>query len=183
MEKEIVTRANIKKDLKDKYLKNKWIFLAQAIFLGALCVVCFFISKNYVPDYMGIYAFLVCAFFVAVIIVIHCAHVVKYYRIVKQGTFFICCDQLVAMKEKDVYYKQRRIQWKKRIQRKQYIFNFYEYGEYKISFNKHYKWSEKYCMDDIGVYQYANIGDLFYLIIHNKKILFVYSCELFQLEE
>lgn len=67
--------------------------------------------------------------------------------------------------------------------RKPYRLRFSNYGEYSIPAGKNYRWSEKHCMDDASVYNYAIPGDEFYLAVVDNNIVYAYSRKLFELEK
>ncbi|MBR3968570.1 MAG: hypothetical protein IKJ93_03165 [Clostridia bacterium] len=64
---------------------------------------------------------------------------------------------------------------------KPYRLSFNSYNKYLIPKGKNYRWSDMYCMDDKGVYNYSTIGDEFYLAVIDNKIAFAYNKKLFEL--
>ena len=65
---------------------------------------------------------------------------------------------------------------------KPYRLNFNSYGKYLVPKGKNYRWSNLYCMDDKGVYNYSVVGDEFYLAVIDNQILLAYNKKLFELQ-
>ena len=88
----------------------------------------------------------------------------------------IVIDKLVCAEEKDRYSRTTRDE--------RFCLNFLQYGKYTIP-KENYKWSSDFSMSDSGVYNYANNGDEFYLVLSkpsNGKILFAYNTKMFEME-
>lgn len=66
-----------------------------------------------------------------------------------------------------------------------YLFRlqFAKHKNFYIPEGKLYRWSDKYRMEHWAVYRWAEIGDEFYLITVNGKVLYVYNTKHFELQE
>ena len=53
---------------------------------------------------------------------------------------------------------------------------------YCIPIGLNYLWSQKYTMDQLGVFRSSNIGDEFYLVAIKNKIIYAYNKKLFEME-
>ncbi|MBR6502175.1 MAG: hypothetical protein IKT42_01920 [Clostridia bacterium] len=62
------------------------------------------------------------------------------------------------------------------------IFYFSKYKKHRIPKGKSYSFSQSYCMNSDGIYRSTNIGDEFYLIVLNKKILQIYNKKFFDIK-
>ncbi len=60
--------------------------------------------------------------------------------------------------------------------------NFKCYGTFRIPKGTNYQESKMYSMDAKGVYNYSVVGDEFYLVVIDNKILYVYNTKLFELQ-
>lgn len=60
---------------------------------------------------------------------------------------------------------------------------FAKYKEYYIPEGKLYRWSNKYRMEHWAVYRWSEIGDEFYLVVANNKVLYAYNTKFFELQE
>ena len=61
------------------------------------------------------------------------------------------------------------------------IFYFFKYKKYRIPTGKSYSFSQYYAMNSDGIYRQADVGDEFYVLICDKKVVMVYSKKLFNL--
>ena len=64
-----------------------------------------------------------------------------------------------------------------------FALNFKCYGTFRIPKGVNYQESKMYSMDAKGVYNYSVVGDEFYLVVIDNKILYVYNTKLFELQE
>ncbi len=55
--------------------------------------------------------------------------------------------------------------------------------KYNIPSGKNYKWSKDFCMYDYNVFNSSTVGDEFYLIIANNKVLYVYNSKFFEIKD
>lgn len=71
------------------------------------------------------------------------------------------------------------------LSRKNYFYKlcFEKHKEYFLPLGKLYNWSQLNNMNDWQIFRSANIGDEFYLVIANGKILYVYNTKHFELQQ
>ncbi len=62
------------------------------------------------------------------------------------------------------------------------IFYFSKYKKYRIPTGENYSFSQKYRMNSDGIYRQADIGDEFYLVLCNNKIIMIYNRKLFEIK-
>lgn len=55
--------------------------------------------------------------------------------------------------------------------------------KYNIPSGKNYRWSKDFCMYDYNVFNSSTVGDEFYLIIINNKVIYAYNSKFFELQE
>ncbi len=153
--------------------------IAGTVFILAVCACCFWLLYS-------IYKF------------------ASYLFFVKKGKFDIVIDKLVYS-EKDGGHKFNVTEYELEYQpdhRIPYVFLYPQFAMhmnrnahylFRLQFAKHknfyipegklYRWSDKYRMEHWAVYRWTEIGDEFYLITVNGKILYVYNTKHFELQE
>lgn len=68
------------------------------------------------------------------------------------------------------------------LRRSHYII-FASHGKYRLPQKTFYEWSEKVQMTDVGVYNCAEKGDEFYIVVVKNRILQIYNKKQFKLKE
>lgn len=103
----------------------------------------------------------------------------KKIKTVNNDNFEIIVDTIHDIKEKDSYFDTNHsgITY---YMNKSYRLVFSK-GEYYVPQCKNYKWSNLHCMTDKDVYNYAKIGDKYFLAVEkNNTILSAYMVDLFE---
>jgi len=99
---------------------------------------------------------------------------------IEKGLFKIVTDKLISSQEKVTHIGSAFAA----SFNQPYTLGFASYGQYSIIGGENYSSSELYRMSDKGVFNYADIGDTFYLVIDKKeRILLVYNTKLFDLQD
>lgn len=170
MQKERLTLQNIQQDLK-KDLKSTLTGLVMLSVLSVLMAVICAVMWSAV-FWLGL-VFGVFAVLLWIALVLEIGRVLVCWRVMNRQADPIK-DTLIGMEIKDHYQRGRGVY-------QTYHLYFSCYGEYQIPCES-YSWSSVYPLSEYGVYNYANTGDEFYLVLskrHTGKILLVYSTELF----
>ncbi len=208
--KETLTREIIKKELKEIYVYNS---LIQILLFGAFCGtlgLVFFLLTNSIDMskyadigkkiiiIVGVVATIFFAVFAFFLLQSICILVSRLIAICKNN-FKIVIDKLADKKEErrkgeysidEMELPEYRIPIvfydAIRDYQRTYILNKLCFSKYKwfiIPEGKLYRWSDKYRMEHWAVYRWAEIGDEFYLITVNEKLLYVYNTKHFELQE
>lgn len=176
--KENLTIDIIKKDIK-LLCKNNIIY--DLFFLSLVAILLLpilFINKiEYVTPVFFI-VFLFSVLYFGYDIFIH----LKIFINMKKGNYTIETDKLVQKKQNGAeYYRPFKPSLNLFFDTPN-IFYFYKYKKYRISPGHSYSFSKKYCMNSNGIYRLSNIGDEFYLLVCNRKVVQIYNTNLFELE-
>ena len=179
MEKDIVTRENIQKDIK---FWIRWIVYTFCIFLMSLVGPLYTFQtasseKLKEPVLLVIIIFLICMAVISLCGLIYCI----YMHIKSQSDFIIVKDVFAAM-------ATRNSDWAPTY-RKYMCFKMYgnfevRGGSLRGSLNKDfYRWSKYNHMWYEGLNKTSVPGDEFYLVMYKKRILAVYNTKLFELNK
>ena len=104
----------------------------------------------------------------------------KDYATIKKEQFKIVTDKLMTYQEKETYIGSAFSSSFSH----PYILEFKSYGNYSIPSKNNYTLSRNYSSTDKDIFNYATIGDTFYLVITKKeKILLAYNTKLFELKK
>ena len=176
MQKEKLTINNIRADLQLKMKEGyKKLALFSTLFLVMLVLIIttfHAITLNFIFKwFIGIVAEIILLLLII--------------RQIKNSTMLHGCfkttncivkDRLINTEFKDKY--------SRKVRDERYHLEFSQYGNYVIP-AENYKWSSTFSMSAEGVYNYANSGDEFYLVLskpHTGKILFAYNTKMFEFE-
>ena len=175
MQKEKLTIQNIKQDIhRDINGCYKNLVLFSCLFIALL-------SLFFVIPVLNLQMFFYKIFFgfgallFLVLLIIQIKDLVILYRNLKNKNCIVK-DKLISAEIKEEFYGRRYV--------KTYNLKFSGYGEYIIP-EENYNWSSNFSMSAVGVYNYADSGDEFYLVLskpHTGKILFAYNTKMFELE-
>ena len=177
MQKEKLTFDEIQTDIQDKMkegYKKLALFSTLFLIMFALILTAFHVMtlKLVFECFMGIVAE---AFLLFLIL-----------RQIKNLTMLNSCFNTTECIVKDRLINAEFIdRHSRKVRYERYHLTFSQYGNYVIP-NENYKWSSTFSMSDVGVYNYANSGDEFYLVLskpHTGKILFAYNTKMFELED
>lgn len=184
MEKEILTREIIIKDLKKEYSKNIKSFVIGLVIFAVFTlimesVIYAMASKDKAPALMIILTVLFCITFLLFV-----GYIIWQKLLIKNIKLQITTDKLVQITESDyrVYPFFRHSRLHINASHTPYYLYFSEYGKFAIPL-QNYNWSKAFACTDKGVYYTSKIGDEFYLAISGGKIVRVYNKRLFQLKE
>lgn len=185
--KEILTKERIKIDIKNKCIDDiKAVVRTSLLLFVFLVIPPIILYKVFTPyDIPTSIATLMTIVSVVVLLLTICFLVtpLKLFLDVNKG-FQITTDKLSHSSEmsmSDIMIFSNW--WLIYSLSKPYRLNFNSYGKYLIPKGKNYKWSNLYCMDDKGVYNYSVIGDEFYLAVIDNKIALAYNKKLFELQD
>lgn len=178
MQKEILTKENIKRDLREQHRGAIMAGIVFSVVLLPLVLLLLFLCFK-IKDSLGtivLIAPIAMLLMLCAMIFVAVCDSVKLFIIISKERYRIASDTVIRMKGKEghrpasTFYKPYRL-------------FFSVYGEYAIGAENH-PWSEKFCLSDTGVYLYSAIGDAFYLVVTGKgKILAAYNKKLFDLQE
>ena len=177
MRKEILTRANIRKDIR-KHYRGRWggyAFCAFAVLIMGTQV--FLLIKAF--GYTATFIWYVTFFFAALCLLVS-ARSFNRSVIISRLPFEILIDTLTKTEEKIISPVPK---W---ISSRPYKLYFANYGNWSPWSEpmKNYTWSKLYCLTDAGVYNYSEVGDTFYLIrSKGTEIVVVYNTKMFELQD
>lgn len=180
MEKDILTREKIKQDYKSISRKGVLPLILGSISLIALLAlfVYLFSRLGRFNSFREILIIPVIILLISILIsIIYDTY--KKYKLLQNNKFYITTDKLVACEEKQTFGGSAFISSFS----KPYILHFHSYGKYCIPEYKNYSSSEMFSMNDVGVFNYSNKGDTFYLVICNNKIVLAYNTKLFEFKD
>lgn len=181
MKKEQLTINDIKTDLKMKNRLN-YVGLFESLFVFMVVFALSFWAFSMLRNYT---IFLVVVFiFPAVVLGLILVQIVDIIKL-----HIVLVNKICVVKDKVIGFKSnKRSRYRglrRRHQTHQYLLYFSGFGEYAIV-DEHYKWSKMYAMSVESVYNSANCGDEFYLVLtkaHTGKILMIYNCKMFEFKE
>lgn len=173
--KEVLTRAAIRRDLREIYKGGIWSCIRYEIIVLIAYVALFSWFKIFSIQNTLIFNIVIIILFL--LGVIYIALFVHKIHLVQKDKYYILSDTLVGVEDKNdiphmFLYKLYRL-------------HFASYGVFEIPDGENYKWSLKHKMNDKDIFNYSNANDSFYLITmkDKKKILVVYNKKLFELNE
>lgn len=211
--KEILTREIIKKELKEVYLYNGLIHLSHLVVYILCFVILYILGetlfKEHIANFSEIASTMISLFNILMIIVLGVIISISIYGVYKfLGLLFAVCkdkfdiatDKLINLKKWDHIndrvmteevsdHKIRPVIYlfKKRIAasayKYYYTFHFEKHKEYNLPEGKLYHWSQTNSMNDWQIYRSAEIGDEFYTVVINNKIIYVYNNKFFELKD
>lgn len=174
MKKEKLTLNDIKADL---HFGIKYAYHQLAFFLALfICGIIVFIvapkSDAAFDKYKLAFGLLLLALFLTVVFQIY--HLIILHKNV--NTNCIVKDKLIRTETPSKYAGKRLVST--------YVLYFSQYGRYVIP-AENYRWSSSFSMSDKSVYNYANCGDEYYLVLskpHTGRILLAYNTKMFSME-
>lgn len=177
MKKARLTMENIKTDLRIKMKHGyKWLAFTSSMFFVILVII--FVVAAFRVDVSGFLTdFIYCLVGEVVLLYVtirQLKNLIMLHENIKKMNCIVM-DKLVYAEEKDRYRRTTRDE--------RFCLHFLQYGKYIIP-KENYKWSSDFSMSDVGVYNYANNGDEFYLVLskpNNGKILFAYNAKMFEM--
>ena len=180
MQKEILTLKNIKKDL-HREIKSGYVRLTllSAFFIFAFLILFMVFKIDFTYVFREMLAILIGEVVIFCVIIRLIIKQVNLHLSLKSKTCIVK-DKLVGLQIRE----RQNGSYRRRIYDEDYCLVFSQYGEYIIP-DENYKWSSDYSMSSRGVYNYANNGDEFYLVLskrHTGKIMFAYNTKMFELE-
>lgn len=186
MQKEILTREKIEKEIRSKGIEEikVWGFADAFMVLIFVIILNMFRALFERGDNIIFAVFLTVIYVVLVCICIY--NTVQIFKKLKPEAIKITIDKLVDIREQEdpgmafgflFGFRLRHILYRP------YCLYFAAYGRYVIPQGKNYKWSEMFCMDNRGVYNYSKIREDFYLAVKGKKIILAYNTRLFEMKE
>ena len=186
--KEILTRERIKIDIKNKCIDDiKVVLRTFLILLSFLVMPPIILYKIFTPfDIPTSISTMITIYSIIIVFLTLCC-LYKPFKLLfdlnKKG-FQIATDKLshsAEMTLSDILIFSNW--WLIYSLSKPYRLNFNSYGKYLVPKGKNYKWSNLYCMDDKGVYNYSVVGDEFYLAVIDNKITLAYNKKHFELQD
>lgn len=190
MKKEILTKEKIMQDIKENCRRENTAAVTVTAFFLLISILLLFMAVDSISfaDNGTILHCIILAIISVVCLVIGISGILsslKKSRMIKNNEFYIASDKLIDTSEKislmgaNVYFVIFSLL------SPNYLLRFSSYGSYIIP-KKNYEWSEMFCLDHKGVYNFSVVGDEFHLIILKDKkqqILLAYNKKLFELEE
>ncbi len=180
-----MTRDKIKKDVKNSSMYNiafaayitGFYMLLPTILLLIICL------KNDGKIFTVLFFVVLAILVTDITYFIERTHIeFKKIKTVNNDNFEIIIDTLIEFKEKDSYFDTRHSGVTYYLN-KPYRLVFSK-SEYYVPKCKNYKWSNLHCMTDKDVYNYAKIGDKYFLAVEkNDTILSAYMVDLFEFYE
>lgn len=174
MQKEKLSIENIKTDLhfeiKKGYKELAGFSSLFLVMLGLVLAVFKFDISDFVFHFLG----LIVEVFLSYLIIRQLKNLTMLHENVKEMNCIVM-DKLINAEYKDRH--------SRRTIGERYCLHFSQYGKYVIP-AENYKWSSAFSMSDEDVYNHANNGDEFYLVLssHKGKILYVYNTKIFEVE-
>lgn len=209
--KEILTRAIIKKELREVYLYNGLVHLfemlgsilgfvivylcGQASFKGQIAnftqmavtlisiTTILFALVIFILWHISLYG--VCKFFGLMILVSNDKFDIVVDKLVDSKKLVSTGDQVMIEEVSDHKIRPKIYLYKHIVPRpKQYFYKlfFEKCKEYDIPEGKLYNWSKTNSMNDWQIFRSAEINDDFYLITRKNKVLYVYNTKHFELK-
>lgn len=173
--KELLTKENIKSDLKQVLYQSIVGVLVQA---SLLCLL-FILLRILFIEYLSISTIVLDCIFgiIFVLYFINLIYDIKWIVEVNDYKFSILTDSLVGRKA--------GVPMSKTGVSGSYILEFSNYGEYTIPMGRNYKWSKFYDMFEHDALRASHVGDTFFVVLlrNGKKIAVAYNTRLFELEE
>lgn len=173
--KEILTYDNIKKEIK-KMCISDLISVIPILIPSIVMIFGLYIStlmkKPSIILVIFMWALLIFFFFLYIFSSIDA---IKILCALKKDKLNIVTDELVEKKEQIDFGPTKSGM----LFNKPYCLNFKTKGEFFVVKRNYYIWSTKYPLNADGIYNYADVGDNFYLVTYNKRIIMIYNTKLF----
>lgn len=178
VKKESITLDSIKNNIKMLCKYNVFYnLLFSVIITGLLSPILFFVREKGIT-FVFIIVLLLALFYFGYNLYAH----IKIFIAINKGNYKIETDKLV---QKNHISAERYTPFKPNlnlIADTPNVFYFSKYKKYRIPTGENYSFSQKYCMNSDGIYRLSDIGDEFYLVIINDKIICAYNKKLFEIE-
>ena len=170
--KETLTSENIIKDIKEKYKRKT----KENVFMSILLFVFMIISFSFV-EFKLEFRFLLCD---AILLILILLNVMSIYFLIKnigiimrkEIKYSVFVDRFVGTSNKRIG---------------KYVIpcmNFEKYGNFELhNRQSYYSWSKLCAMNNDNLKRSACKEDLFYLVIINEKIEYLYNQKFFELKE
>ena len=170
--KELLTKQNIKSDLKQVLYQSIVGVLVQ---VSLLCLL-FILLRILFIEYLSISTIVLdCIFGILfVLYFIKLIYDVKWIVEVNHYKFSVLTDSLVGRRSGNPTGTSKSC-----------FLEFSNYGEYIIPAGRNYKWSKFYDMFEHDVLRASHVGDTFFVVLlrNEKKIAVAYNTRLFEMEE
>lgn len=172
MQKELLTKENIKSDILSILLGDiAVIAIAYIILLALSILLALFLSGINVTIKIGF------VLFILLTIVLLLSMIYTFILIYKTHKYQFTLKTDILISKKEGGGNPGTTGWSGY---KPYILNFNKNTKYHIPAKVNYKWSSLYSMDEKGVFNYSNPDDKFLLVIlTGKKIIMAYNLNLF----
>ena len=168
--KEILTVEMVEKDIK-RELKNEIIWYAFAFIA---CVIYLDISLGFI-EFKIKWNYIVCniiALIVFIAVIWFLFRLLKSVNAYRKMKYYFVEDRYEGLSKKFLIYKPYE------------CLKFNKYGDFIINYMaEYYPLSKYYNMNMQKLKETSSVGDSFYLVLINKKIIYVYNMKFFELNE
>lgn len=174
--KEYLSYHNIQLDLTIIYRKSLKNFCsAMSLILLLVCLVWF---VTYVAAPSPVYSYVILFVMFAVVVGLSIGAISGLITIqnIKKNKFQVVEDKLIGKED----YRPQLGKW---IGYKPHKLHFSSFGEYNIYPTEYYIWSKVGTIDAKGIFNSADIGDVFYIVQFNGENQMVYNTKLFELKD
>lgn len=168
MQKEILTKENIKKDLKSYAFRE----IIGILLGGSILWILFALINFSLGNSITIFNILTAIFLLSIIFCL--SYVLIIYIPMNKNKFSIRCDTLVEKRYRRTGYTTWRTYLPYRL-----TFNN---GYFDIPAQSIYKWSSIHSMNEKQIYETSAIGDTFIVVEFNKKIIVAYNANFFEFQ-
>lgn len=178
MDKENITLDMIKNNIKTLCKYNMFYDILVLVIITVLLSPILFFARIKGVTIVFLIVFIFAVFYFGYDLFVH----IKIFININKGNYEIKTDRLVQKKHIGI---ERYNPFKPKLNLffdTPNIFYFSKHKKYRIPTGENYSFSQKYRMNSDGIYRLSDIGDEFYLVLCNNKIITVYNTKLFEIK-